>query len=87
MKITKANPKTPESTIALRDTKSGDVIRFSHDSFEAAIKSDSFFMRIEMPELKGDRFRLINISDGKSIERDGEHRVIVHNTLLHIDSK
>ena len=49
------------------------------------MKCDLFWMRIESPETKDGRVRLINLVDGKQLERDGDHRVIVQKVSLHID--
>ena len=84
MKLTKSIPEKQEPVILLKDVKSGACIRFSHDAVEDAFKTDSFWMRIEAPEAK-DRVRLVNLADGKQIERDGDHRVIVHKSNLHIE--
>lgn len=84
MKLQKAKHDYVEPTIALKNTKPGDCIRFAHDSIEDAFKADLFYMRLEAPEAK-DRARLVNLSDGKQIERDGDHRVIVHNCSLHLE--
>lgn len=83
MKLKKAKDKIEEPTVLLKNTAPGDCIRFAHDSFEDALRSDLFWMRADAPELK-DRVRLINLADGKQLERDGDHRVITHNSVLHI---
>ena len=83
MKLTKATYDKKEVTIPLKESKCGDCIRFAHDSFEEALKSDLFWLRIETPELK-DRVRLVNLKDGKQLERDGDHRVIIENATLHL---
>lgn len=62
----------------------GECIRFAVDSFEEALQADLFWIRVDAPEAK-DRIRLINSKDGKQIEKDGDHRVIVHNTSLQIE--
>ena len=84
MKLTKAQPTKTEPTIALKDTKPGDCIRFAHDTIEDAFKADLFWMRLDAPEAK-DRVRLANLADGKQLERDGDHRVIVHKGALHLE--
>jgi len=83
MKITKAKPNKKELTISLKSAECGDCIRFEHDSFEDALKSDLFWIIIEAPEARG-RVRLVNLSDGKQLERDDSHRVIVEKSTLHL---
>lgn len=83
MKLTKAKPDTTEPTVALKNTSAGDCIRFAHDTLEEAFKADLFWMRIDAPEAK-DRVRLVNLADGKQLERDGDHRVIVESATLHL---
>lgn len=85
MKLTKAQPDSkPEPTVALKNTKPGDCVRFAHDSIEEAFKADLFWMRIDAPEAK-DRVRLVNLADGKQMERDGDHRCVVHDCALHLN--
>jgi hypothetical protein len=81
MKVTKAKPNTTEPTIKLSATKAGDCVRFQHDTLEEAFKSDLFWMVIDAPEAKG-RVRLVNLADGKQFERDGDHRVVLHECEL-----
>lgn len=83
MQIQRHTPNTKESTIALRDSKPGDCIRFAVDSFEDAIRTNSFWLRLNAPETK-DRVRLANLHDGSQLERDGDHRVIVHASVLNV---
>ena len=83
MKTIKAKDNEGELTIPLKSTTPGDCIRFAHDSIEDAFKCDLFWMRIDAPEAK-DRIRLVNLSDGKQLERDGDHRVIIHAAELHL---
>ena len=85
MKIQKAQKRQQEPTVALKDIKPGDVIRFASDTFEDALKTDSFFMRLNAPETKPDRVRLVNITDGFQIERDDFHRVVIHKATLHLE--
>lgn len=84
MKLQKAQTQKTEPTIALKDTKPGDCIRFAHDTLEDAFKADLFWMRLDAPDAK-DRVRLVNLADGKQLERDGDHRVIVHRCALHLE--
>lgn len=84
MKLTKSQPNKKEPTIALKDVKFGECIRFAHDTIEDAFKADLFWLRLDAPEAK-DRVRLVNLKDGKQLERDGDHRVVVHNCSLQID--
>lgn len=70
-------------TIPLSETKPGDCIRFASDDVNDAFNHDLFWMKVDAPELK-ERVRLINIKDGKQIERDSVHRVIVHKASLKI---
>jgi len=87
MKLTTARPEAkPEPTISLNQTKPGDCIRFAHDTVEEAFKCDLFWMRLDAPEAK-DRIRLVNLTHGKQIERDGDHRCIVHECELHLTVK
>jgi hypothetical protein len=72
-----------KDAIALKDTKAGDVIRFSFDALEEAIQESNLYLRIDAPEAK-DRVRLVNLSDGKQLERDGDHRVFVHKIAIYI---
>ena len=85
MKLQKAQ-KQNEATIALKDTKYGDCLRFAHDSLEEAFKADLFWLRIAAPETEAKgRIRLANLVNGDQRERDGDHRVIVHRGALHIE--
>jgi hypothetical protein len=84
MKLQKAPARKIEPTIALKDIKPGACVRFAHDTIEDAFKSDLFFMRLDAPEAK-DRVRLVNLADGKQLERDGDHRVVVHTCTLNLD--
>lgn len=36
------------------------------------------------PEAK-DRVRLVNLKDGKQLERDGDHRVVIHAATLRLE--
>lgn len=83
MKVQKSEPKKIEPTIQLKDATPGSVVRFDHDTAEDAIRCDLFWMRIDAPELKG-RVRLVNITDGKQIERDEDRRVVKHEAALHV---
>jgi len=83
MKIVR-HTETKEVTVALKNVEPGDCIRFQHDTLEDAFKSDLFWMRLDVPELKDDRVRLANYADGKRIERDGDHRCIIHECALQI---
>ena len=85
MKVERIKAATPtEPVIALRDTKPGSILRFQHDSFQEALKADLFWLRLEAPEAK-DRVRLANVADGKVIERDGDHRMVVVDAVLNVD--
>ena len=70
--------ETKEQTILLQNTKPADVFRFATDSFEYALANSLFYMRVDAPELKIDRTRIIDLSNGHQRERDGCHRVVVH---------
>lgn len=83
MKLQKEQTHPTEPTIALKDTLPGHCFRFAHDTLEDAFKSDLFWMRVEAPEAK-DRVRMVNLADGKQLERDGDHRVVVHHATLHL---
>lgn len=85
MKLKKASNKTAEPTVLLKNVMPGNCIRFAHDSFEDALRDDLFWMRVDTPELK-DRARLVNLANGKQLERDGDHRVVVHNSVLHVSN-
>ena len=85
MKLQKAQNKKTEPTVPLSHVKPGECVRFAHDTLEEAFKADLFFMRIEAPEVKVDRVRLVNLTDGKQLERDCDHRVIVHKGALHLE--
>lgn len=84
MKITKATP-SKEPSIPLGEIKAGECFRFAHDTFEEALKCDSFFMRVDAPEFR-DGVEIVNLSDGKKMKRDSDHRVIRHKCNLQIDA-
>lgn len=71
--------KTPKTTL-LKDVTPGSIIRFEHDSFVDALKADLFWLRVDAPEIKDGRVRLVNLKDGKQIERDADRRVFVETT-------
>lgn len=83
MKVKKVEPNIAEPTLPLSSIQPGEVFRFAHDSFEDALKSDLFFLRIDAPELK-ERVRIVNLKDGKPMERDGIHRVVKHEAALSV---
>ena len=76
---------TPVPTIALKNVRPGEPVRFEHDSVQDALKSDLFFLKLDTPELK-ERCRLVNLSDGKVIERDWDHRMVVQKASLVLDT-
>ena len=84
MKITQAREDVTDVTVALKDVKPGEVLRFAHDSLEDAFKAELFYMKLETPELKGNRVRLVAISSGKVTEYDDIHRVITHVAELQL---
>ena len=85
MKVAKAPESLkPIHTVALKDVKPGSVVRFQHDSVVDALKADLFWLAIETPELK-ERRRLVNLADGKVIERDPDHRMVIQQCSLVID--
>lgn len=83
MNIKREEPKPYEPTIQLKEVKPGDVVRFDHDTFQDALTCDLFWIRVDTPELKG-RVRLVNVRDGKQIERDEDRRVIIHAATLNV---
>lgn len=82
MQVQKAQNNTKEHSIALSNTKPGDVFRFAHDTVEEALKEDLFFMRINAPETK--QVRIINVTTGDQLDRDGDHRVVIHAATLQL---
>lgn len=73
-----------EKTIQLKDTTVEGVIRFAEMSFADALIADALYMRVDAPEVKEGRVRLINVHDGKQIERDADRRVVQHKAVLTI---
>ena len=85
MIIQKFQTEDKEPTIQLKDSKPGvDIIRFANDSFEEAIKSDLFFIRIDDPNIKDGRVKIVNLKDGKELIRDGDHKIVIHKGILNI---
>lgn len=89
MKVQKATPKKKtEKIVALARLSPGQVFRFAHISFEAAMagKDDaSFYMVIDVQPKKTGRVNIVSV-DGKSVlERDEDHQVIVHEATLNIE--
>jgi len=84
MRIQKTPPAAAvEPTLLLSQVSSGEVVRFATDTFEDALKTEAFYMKIDAPELK-DSVMLLNIKDGKRITRDGSHRVVKHDAIISI---
>lgn len=77
-----ARPSTVP-TIQLKDVKPGDVFRFAEDTFEEALESNLFYIRLDVPEAK-DRIRAADLATGKVIERDGDRRVLPHRSTIQI---
>jgi len=84
MKAIKQKNEAVEPTLPLSSIRAGEVFRFAHDSFEDALKSDLFFMRLDSPELK-DAAKIVNLADGKMLVRDLIHRVITHDAVIKIN--
>ncbi len=83
MNIQKATTEKTEITIPLKTIAPGEVFRFAHDTIEDAFKEDLFWMKMEAPEAK-DRVRMVNIKTGRQMERDGDHRCIMHCCTLSV---
>lgn len=89
MKVQKATPKKKtEKIVALSKVGPGQVFRFAHVSFEAAMagKDDAtFYMVIDVQPKKAGRVNIVSV-DGKSVlERDEDHQVVVHDATLSIE--
>lgn len=84
MKVQKAATQETVQTVPLKTVKPGSCFRFAHDSLEDAFKEDLFYLKVDAPEVQKERVRFVNLSDGKQLERDGDHRVIVHECSLHL---
>ena len=87
MELVKASHNSTEPAVLLMNTQPGDCIHFGFacDTFEDGTKNDLFWLRVDAPEAK-DRIRLVNLKDGKQLERDGDHRVVTHRSTLQIVS-
>jgi hypothetical protein len=83
MKIAKVTPTKTDLSVPLGNLKAGDVFRFAFLTFDEALKEDAFYLVMEAPEKK-DGTMVVNLSDGRSMLRDKEHRVVRHNTQLNI---
>jgi hypothetical protein len=83
VKIRRLNEQTQEITIAIKQVQHGEVFRFQNDSYEDALKSGMFWMMLKTPELK-ERVRMVNLEDGSVMERDPDHRVVVHTAVIQI---
>jgi hypothetical protein len=71
-----------EKVVKLVDLTPGDVMRFTHDSYEDALEHDLFYI---VGSSKDKRVKLFSPKNGTLIERDDDWRVIKHNAVLSIE--
>ena len=77
--------ETAATTIALKDVSPGKgVVRFSHYTHQEAAENQQFWCVVNAPEVKAGRVRLFNPETGEQLERDDDHRVVVHDATLQI---
>lgn len=62
---------------SLKDVKPGTVFHFRDVTFTEALKEELFFMKLNCPECKGDRVRMVSTHTGDVMERDSIHLVVV----------
>jgi hypothetical protein len=82
MKTVKLIEESKEKVSILKNVEPGKIVRFTHDSYEDAIKNDLFYC-VVLNSREG-RVKLFCIQNAELIERDDDWRVIEHESKLYI---
>lgn len=85
MNLKKSPASTPPKTIPLAKVPGGDTFRFAHDSEESIIEDGLLYMKVDAPEIKDGRARIVNCKDGRQLDRDGDRLVVLVSCTIHID--
>lgn len=77
MTIKRAALATPAKSIPLSQVPAGDTFRFAHDSEVDIVEDGLLWMKVEAPEILVSRARIINLKDGKQLDRDADRLVVL----------
>ena len=79
MQIAENIEKAPEEAVLLKVLADGDVFRYAHDTFEEALKTGLFYMKVKPWQANLTNKACIVSCDGsETLVRDDDHRVIKH---------